>query len=74
MVEEIFREGVNRDVMLRSGKVLQFLCGMEGKLSPEHIDLIWGSCTKTPRAELQVRARRTVPGAALVVANPNQIT
>lgn len=58
VVEEIFRERINRDVVFHSGKLLQFLCGMEEKLTVEHIDLIWSSCIKESSAELQVRAKR----------------
>lgn len=54
VVEEIFRERIQRDVVIHSGKLLQFLCGMEDKLTPEHIDLIWSSCVKESSAELQV--------------------
>eukprot|EP00752_Nemacystus_decipiens_P012357 g10954.t1 len=53
VVEEIFRERTHRDVVLHSGKLLQFLCGMEDKLTPEHVDLIWRSCVREPSAELQ---------------------
>lgn len=66
MVEEIFRERIHRDVVFHSGKLLQFVCGMEDKLTPEHVDLIWSSCVKEPSAELQVRAdERKVDGGRI---------
>lgn len=60
VVEEIFRERIHREVVLHSGKLLQFLCGMEDKLTPEHVDLIWSSCIKESSAQLQVWGRKAL--------------
>lgn len=56
VVEEIFGDRLHKDVVVHSGKLLQFLGGMEDKLTAEHVDLIWRSCVKESRSvNLKVR-------------------
>ena len=53
-MEKIFGGILNEDAIAHSRPLLQFLGGMEDKLSAEHIDLIWTSCTKASSVDLKV--------------------